>query len=213
MKLFDYNKDIYKTAILNWNLKPHEHICNMNMIAKGYFKSALLLANDCLNDNSNHNADLIIFPMLFSVNHAIELYEKSLYLSLNILLKYKAEFPENHEIVKLWNAVKGKIYEFGFNYSSPKDEFEKMIKPLETYLKELSSKIILKEQENEYFNIDFTRYPLQKNMKDQHFYLQTYDNVVVDLESFVEIFTKIYDCLDSLSSYYYEIVYNSWQSE
>lgn len=65
-----------------------------------------MLAEQCLKDNSDKKADVLIFPMLFSVNHAIELYEKSIYWSLNILLENKSIFKENHNIRGIWYVAK-----------------------------------------------------------------------------------------------------------
>ena len=62
----------------------------MNVIANGYFESLILLAECCLNNNDDKKAD------------AIELYEKSICWSLNILLGYKASFKDNHDIRGIW---------------------------------------------------------------------------------------------------------------
>lgn len=44
----------------------------MIIIADGYMKAAIMLAQDCLQDNGDKKADIVVFPMLFSANHAIE---------------------------------------------------------------------------------------------------------------------------------------------
>lgn len=108
-RIFSYNDDIDKNAYMNWRTDKHEPIHNMNIIADGYFESAILLAKSCLVDNRDKKADAIIFPMLFSVNHAIELYEKSICWSLNILLGNKSKFKENHDIRGNWFTKKQKI--------------------------------------------------------------------------------------------------------
>ena len=209
-KIFSYNVDINKNAYMNWRTTQHEPIQNMNIIAEGYFDSAILLAKQCLTDNNDKKADAIIFPMLFAVNHAIELYEKSICWSLNILLGHNSTFKTNHDIRGNWMTTKNKIQEFGFGYGREKSDFENMIISLELYIDEISKNIMDDDINEAYFNIDFSRYPLN-NRNEYHFYLKTYDNVVVDLENFVKIIENIRDCLESLADYYYELVVESWQ--
>jgi hypothetical protein len=211
-KLFSYNVDIDKNAYMNWRTSKHEPIQNMNVIAEGYFRSAILLVKQCLADNDDKKADSVIFPMIFAVNHAIELYEKSICWSLNILLGYNTKFNANHDIRGNWLTAKEKIKEFGFGYGREKDEFEKMIICLESYIDEISKNIMDDDINKAHFNIDFSRYPLNKR-NEYHFYLKTYDNVVVDLENFLNMVVDIEDCIGNLAAYYYELVVASWQQE
>lgn len=211
-KIFSYNVDINKNAYMNWRTNNHEPIHNMNVIADGYFESAILLAECCLNDNYDKKADAVIFPMIFSVNHAIELYEKSICWSLNILLGYNAAFKENHDIRGIWLTTKQKIKELGFGIGHEEREFNHMIKNLEMYLAELSTTIMDNDINNAYHNIDFSRYPLN-NHNEYHFYLKTYENVVVDLENFIIVFRDINDCLSRLADYYYGLVIEGWQNK
>ena len=196
---------------MNWRTNPHEPIQNMNVIANGYFQSAFTLAENCLNDNSNKQADILIFPMLFSVNHAIELYTKSICWSMNILLNYNSTFKENHDIRGIGLTAKQKIKEFGFREGHEETEFNKMIINLEVYLDDLVNTIADNDVNNAYLNIDFSRYPTN-NHNEYHFYLKTYENVTLDLEYFIEIFKDINACLNSLSNYYYGLVVESWQT-
>lgn len=210
--IFSYNADINKNAYMNWRTNQHQPIQNINVMAEGYFQSAILLANQCLFDNSDKKADAIIFPILFVTNHAIELYEKSICWSLNILLGHNSKFKENHDIRGNWLTAKNKIIEFGFDIGREKVEFEKMIVPLEAYVNQISTKIMDDNINTAYYNIDFSRYPLN-NRNKYHFYLKTYDNVVVDLENFIYIVENIKNCLESLADYYYGLVVDSWQNE
>lgn len=209
-KIFSYNSDINKTAYLNWRTMHHQPIHNMNVLAEGYFDSAILLSKCCLEDNNDKKADVIIFPMLFSLNHGIELYVKSICWSLNILLDSEKKFKKSHNIKEIWEIAKGKIKTFGFANDRPRETFEEMIIVLDNYLDELTSKIKTDETNNNaYKNIDFSRYPMNKSYKC-HFYLQTFDNVPVDLENFIEVTANIKNCLNLLSGYYYEKVLEKW---
>ena len=91
-KISSYNVDIDKTAYMNWRTRPHQPIHDMMIIADGYMKAAIMLAQDCLQDNMDKKADIVVFPILFSANHAIELYLKSINWSLNMLLNEKESF-------------------------------------------------------------------------------------------------------------------------
>lgn len=211
-KIFSYNSDINKNAYMNWRTNTHEPIQNMNVIAEGYFQSTILMAKSCLRNNENKDADALIFPMLFSVNHAIESYVKSICWSLNILLGYKSTFKENHDIRGIWLTVKQKIKEYGFGYGREETDFNQMINSLELYPDEISKAIMESDINNAYHNIDFSRYPTNCQ-GEYHFYLKTYDNVVVDLENFVEVISEISENLNSLSNYYYGLVVESWQRD
>lgn len=211
-EIFSYNADIEKTAYMNWRTKSHEPIHDMNIIADGYFESAIMLAKCCLQNNQDKKADIVVFPMLFSVNHAIELYEKSICWSINILLNNKSKFKENHDIRGIWYTTKQKIKEFGFGAGHEEYDFNNMVIMLEAYLDEISRKIMKDDINKAYHNIDFSRYPMN-NHNEYHFYLQTYENVVVDLENFIVVFEDIRKCLNSLSNYYYELVLEKWQEE
>ncbi len=206
-KVFSYNADINKNAYMNWRTNLHEPIHNMNTIADGYFQNAILLAKSCLQDNLDKKADVLIFPMLFSVNHAIELYEKSICWSLNILLGNKSKFKENHDIRGIWLTVKQKIKEFGFvsDEGRGEKEFYRMIQNLEKYLQEIYTTIMDNDINSAYYNIDFSRYPLN-NHNEYHFYLKNCENVIIDIENFLNVIEDINDCLSRLATYYYSLI-------
>lgn len=58
--VFGYNADINKTAYMNWRTSQHEPIQSMNVIADGYFQSALLSAELCL-VSRRYNISYVIF--------------------------------------------------------------------------------------------------------------------------------------------------------
>ena len=55
-KIFSYNEDIDKTAYMNWRTRQHQPIHDMMIIADGYMKAAIMLAQDCLQDNGDKKA-------------------------------------------------------------------------------------------------------------------------------------------------------------
>ena len=50
-KIFSYNPDIEKNAYLNWMTNKTHPRYNFIVLAEGYFKAAISLAENCLNDN------------------------------------------------------------------------------------------------------------------------------------------------------------------
>ena len=84
--IFSRNDNFRKIAFLNWRMDSEKTQNNKNM-AEGYVKSAVILIKECLSDNQDKKADIIIFPILTCLNHGIELYLKTFIDILNRLLK------------------------------------------------------------------------------------------------------------------------------
>ena len=169
---------------MNWRTRQDQPIYDMLIIADGYMKAAIMLGKNCLEDNRDKKADIVVFPILFSVNHAIELYLKAINWSLNILLKKNESFCGGHDIRQIWNIVKKRISEFEIDKNKRK-QFKDKTKKLEDYISELYEKI---DKEH-----------------NEHFYIENKKNEVVDLKMFVEIFEKIYYNLSCLAKHYEEI--------
>lgn len=168
-KIFSYNVDIDKTAYMNWRTRQHKPIHDMMIIADGYMKAAIMLAQDCLQDNGDKKADIVVFPMLFSANHAIELYLKSINGSLNMLLNMKESFCGGHDIRQIWNTVKKRMIGFETDKEQRK-QFKKMTKELDDYISELYDKIDKDHNANAKMkNMDFSRYPF--NTDDEYHFL------------------------------------------
>lgn len=203
-KVFSYNADIEKTAYMNWRTRQHQPIHDIIIIADGYMKSAIMLAEDCLRDNKDKKADIVVFPMLFVANHAIELYLKAINWSLNMLLEEKESFCGGHDIRQIWNTVKKRMTRFETEKGRRK-QFKEMTKELEAYIAELYDKIDKDHNANAKMkNMDFSRYPFNTDDK-YHFYIENYENEVVDLEVFAEVFDTIGDNLSSIAGYYEEM--------
>jgi hypothetical protein len=200
--IFSYNVDIEKTAYINWRTHHHQPMHDMVVIADGYMKSALILAHDCLEDNSDMKADIVIFPILFSINHAIELYLKEINWALNILLEKNERYTGGHDIMQIWNTVKKRSDEYEGTDKERKKQFKTMTQKLKKYLQELQQKLESDTAKPGMMNMDFSRYPI--NGDDYHFYIKTYDNVVVDLENLITVFEEIGDNLSCIAGDYIE---------
>lgn len=66
--IFSRNDDIDKMAFLNWRMESGE-IINLFNLAEGYFQSALILTEECLKENRDKKADIVIFPFRIKHNH------------------------------------------------------------------------------------------------------------------------------------------------
>lgn len=198
--VFSYNIDINKTAYMNWRTNKHDYINNMINVADGFMESSLILAKEIVNDNYGKRADVIIFPILFNANHAIELYLKAITWTLNVLLKNNKKIEGNHNINQMFNNMKSRVMEFETD-KDRKAQFKKLTQNLSCYLDELKTKINDKESKKGQDNMDFARYPFD-NKYINHFYVDTYDNVTVDLENFINRFTEIGNNLRSIAQHY-----------
>lgn len=203
-KIFSYNKRIEKTAYMNWRIDSRNQIDNMINIADGYKQSTLILTQQCLENNLDKKADIIIFPILFNANHAIELYFKSIMWAINTLLNRNKKYEGKHNIYQMFTVVKSLILEFEKGKEKRK-YFKKITENLEKYLNELNEQIEFTEGTRKFDGMDFSRYPFATN-NHNHFYVETFDNVVVDLENFLERFKEIFYELENLAKYYSYLV-------
>lgn len=199
-EVFSYNVDVNKTAYMNWQTSPHDHIYNMIVIADGFMSSAIMLASSALEDNWDKKADSIIFPMIFNANHAIELYLKATVWTLNILLKNGQKIEGKHDIQQILQTLKKRVLMFESDKDKRK-QFKDMINGTELYINELFQKIKLQNGKRKKDNMDFSRYPLDEHYVP-YFYINEFDNVVVDLENFIVRFKEIGGNLHAISTYY-----------
>ncbi|WP_088356641.1 hypothetical protein [Bacillus cereus] len=203
-KIFSNNPDIDKNAYMNWRTHSYDPIHNMIVVAEGFKDSTLLLVKDILKDNTDKKADNLIFPVLFNANHSIEVYLKAICWTQNLLLNKNDTFDGNHNLKGLFKKVVD--LENELNILGDKSVFYKELNNLETYIDELYEKIertVKGKNGNDKIihEITFCRYALTSDLEPQ-FYIDTFDNVVVDLENFLTVFEQIFKTLDSLSTHY-----------
>lgn len=199
-EVFSYNPDISKTAYMNWRIDRYNNIKNMITIADGYMEASLLLAEQALRDNLDKKADILIFPILFNANHSIELYLKSINWSLNILLNNGKKNEGSHDIKQIFSNVRSRVCEFE-KEKERREDFKYLTISLERYIDELYSEIEKSESKTDKDNMDFSRYPFSKGYIN-HFYIEEFENVAVDLENFMVRFEEIGRNLDSIAKHY-----------
>jgi hypothetical protein len=194
--IFSYNSDINKNAYMNWRTNHFDQIHNMHVIADGFMNSALTLAKACLEDNIDKKADMLIFPILFNLNHGIEVYLKAMSWNLNQLLNKTQTFQTSHNLKNLLTETKKLTFEF-----DNRTEALHWSLQLEKYINELYAKIeTVKDNGKKVYDITFARYSLTRDLEPQ-FYITEFNNIVIDLENFVQFFSNVHEELDSMSSY------------
>lgn len=197
-KIFTHNIDVNKTAFLNWRIDRYEYINNMIKIAEGYMKSSLILTKQLLIDNSMKDADIVIFPIIFSANHAIELYLKAITWTLNELLEKEKKIEGSHNIKQIFDTVKSRVDQYEVTKENKK-EFKRLTVGLQEYIDELFD--LLSRNGSKKEQMDFSRYPFDQKYNN-HFYVENFDNVVIDLENFYIRFEEIGENLKSIAEYY-----------
>ena len=186
---------------MNWRTNQFNHIHNMHVIAEGFMNSAITLAQTCLKDNRDKKADMLIFPILFNLNHGIEVYLKAMCWNLNQLLNKAKTFEPAHNLKNLIKKKKKLIVEF-----DNRTEALQWSLQLEKYIDELYTKIeTVKDNGKKVYDITFARYSLTRDLEPQ-FYITEFNNVVIDLENFVQFFNDVYRDLDNMSSYLLDIL-------
>lgn len=172
----------------------------MIIIAEGFMASAILLAETAIKDNMDKKADIIIFPILFNTNHAIELYLKAIIWELNILLDNDNKIEGQHNIKQIFSVVNSRVNDFEDDKDRRK-RFKEMVSNLDAYIKELFNLIENSTASRRRDNMDFSRYPFNQDY-DNHFYIDELDNVVIDLENFIVRFKEIGKNLNLISNHY-----------
>jgi hypothetical protein len=198
-KIFSGNEDFNKSAFINWRTSKHEDINNILVLADGFLSSAIELSKNCLANNANKKADILIFPILFNANHGIELYLKALIWTLNKLLNSETKEKNSHNIKLIFNTVKLKIETLkGKDWAK---DFNKQSEGLQEYIDEI---YILTSDGSKKDNMDFPRYPI-KTSYENHFYIDYLNNIEIDLENFVFRFEQIKTMLDERASYFFHV--------
>ena len=213
-EIFSSNGDIDKNAYMNWRTQRYDHPHNMMVVAEGFGDSVLLLAKEILKDNRDKKADNLIFPILFNANHSIEVYLKAISWQQNQLLNKNDKFVLTHNLKKLFKKVVKLESELK---TGDQVAFKSKMSSLEKYIDELYGKIertmISKKGNPEtVLDITFSRYSLTPDFEPQ-FYINTFDNVTVDIENYLEVFKDIFDNLSGLSSHYSYLLESKRESE
>lgn len=203
--IFSRNDDYNKIAFLNWRIQNGGDLRNILNLAEGYLDASILLAKQCLADNEDKKADIVIFPILTNANHGIELYLKAINWILNKIKDSERKIEGSHNIKQIFQLVKSKIPTYGGQLTLK--EFNSSMVELESYIIELFDKVEATPKDDK---MDFSRYPFS-NSYDNHFYVNAIGNVEIDLENFVCRFETIKEKLETMSDFlYYQELNQEW---
>lgn len=140
-------------AFLNWRMNKSDRANNYGSMAEGYHLAAIRLLDLLVRDNGGHDADVVIYPVLFSGHQCVELYLKAIAIlscEANGNNPWMIEIKQVHNLDRLLNSVNSKL-----------PDGEKIVKGKETQaLFDFIDmcKQVGDDSQGEYF-VDFARYP------------------------------------------------------
>ena len=191
--VFTYNADINKTAYMNWRMDAHSAEHNLAEMGNGFFLAAECLLQNALDNNRDKRADVLVFPILYSIDQGIEVYLKAIICLIELIASGESNNYTTHNILQLFREMKSLI-----------KKKEKTTKGLDKHLNSLSA------YSNELVNVaadkkgnpkmDFARYPFDTD-GTPHFYV-SFTNTPVDMECLLMRAREIKESLDSLYTMY-----------
>ena len=187
--IFQYNQNVEKTAYLNWRSNKYTNQRRQLVVmGDNFFSSAYNLLQQCINDNGDKKADSWIFPIMFNIVHGIEIYLKAINVILNIVLNEQNQVIQGgHDIKQLCQTSKSLILKYkNRNKNETTDQMWTAIKVIENFIENIYEKTN---------DMTFARYPMDKN-KNGHFYIQTLDNSVIDMELLEKQMVIVYKMLE-----------------
>lgn len=190
--IFSNNRDIRKTAYMNWRTDPNNTEANFGVIANGYFISAKVLTEKYIENNIRKDADVVIYPILFNIIHGIELYLKAIYMKLAYILKKDQQFVGGHNIKGLLGMVSSLVKELK-NNKEQFQQYKNIIKDVEQFVEEVYMKTD---------KMDFARYSVDNKNKENYFYIDNIENEVVNLPVLLDKINKMHEALDQLHSHF-----------
>lgn len=189
-RVFTSNVDIHKTAFLNWRMSERDVPENLCQMGKAFGEGAMALIEKCLDDNNGHEADALIFPILYGVDQCIEVMIKAILYCLDILEGSKGNVSKTHDVFQLLSQLKSAIK----RHAKRTRGLEKHLEPVQTYLDELNLYIGVTTGQP---HMDFARYPIDTD-GNPYFYVVSRGNITVDLVVLKEKLQGIIDSLDAL---------------
>lgn len=194
--IFSNNADISKNAYMNWQISSYNMVNNLIVLENGFEDAAKQMMQSILTDNQLKQADVLIFPIMYSIDQSIELYLKAIIYNLEQLETGKLNNYKTHDIRSLFGTMTALIKK----QERTTKGLQAYLKPIEEYIDELYSHIVNSKGK---IQMDFARYPFDTN-RNPHFYACTMENVVVDIENLLSRYSKIVDCLEGLYCMYAE---------
>jgi hypothetical protein len=127
--LFILGEDSHNNACLNF-------LDDMSYgYIQGYLRTGEILA-DYINEKVVEQ-DMLIYPLLFSYRHHIELRLKKIIQSGNLLLEDGTDYPDSHRLNNLWQESRTIITKICTNENL--EEIMKIMGKIERYINELDN--------------------------------------------------------------------------
>ncbi len=193
MKIFESNGDIAKNAYLNWNTYPNDIVHNFYILAKDFEEAAKTMLNAVLSNNIDKKADNLIMPIFYCINQSIEVYIKAVIMLINRIEKKNEKSEVTHDIQCLYNKMINAIEK------DPTEDLINNFSILKDYIDELY--VHIKKPLNSKPKMDFARYPVDTTGKP-YFYIETTENVVVNVEELNKKFETISSTLEAIYAMY-----------
>ena len=170
-------------AYLSWRMNHSNASSNYQEMGEGYFVSAIIILEQCLNENRDRKGDAVIFPTLFNIEQAIELYIKA-FIKLATENSIQMNFRiRSHDIRRLLNDFKTAI---SVCDDTIKNIALKDIAVVEKFIDLFFDKTT---------DCTYARYPYDTRA-DGHFYVKSDHNIIVDMEKLIEWVKAIFFVLD-----------------
>ena len=163
-------------------------------LESGFEEAAKQMIESILADNSLKQADILIFPIMYAVDQSIELYLKAIIYNLEELETGAPNNYTTHDIRSLFTTMMSLIKK----QEQKTKGLKAYVAPLKEYIEELYSYIADSKGK---MKMDFARYPFDTD-RNPHFYVCTMENVVVDVENFLNRYSEIMSCLEGLCCMY-----------
>lgn len=178
-----------KYAFPNWRMHEYDRAGNYAVMAEGYKIGAIRLLDSLLHNNVGHDADAVIFPVLFDAHQSLELYLKATSIAVeeaNDLNPWSAKVIRSHDLLELIGSLNSSLPS-----SEPKIALAKETKPLFDLIDLL--KTVGDNGKGGYY-FDFARYP-EKQAGESYIFVRD-DSLVFDLEGIKRVVADGCDFLD-----------------
>lgn len=175
-----HDKPFY--AFLNWRMNSSKSGNNFKETGEGFFVSAIVQMEKCLEENSDRKADGMIFSIFFNIIHALELYIKA-------MIKICEDYGLSLQIRTLSHNIVSLLNNFETNIQINQDCYNKACENF-TEVKRFVDLIFTYTQDP-----TFSRYPFDVN-DNMQFYVKSSKNIVVDLRRLLVWTESIFFVMD-----------------
>lgn len=170
-------------AYMSWRMHSENQSWKYKEMGEGFFVSSIILLENCLDENRDRKGDAVIFPILFNVEHAIELYIKAL-----IYLVGENGITTNMRMNK--HSIKEYINELNLILSSCDTAMYDIACHDFDYLNQFLDYFF-----DETYDFTYARYPFNTSNHAQ-FYVDSNDNYIVDMKILLDWIKSIFYILD-----------------